>query len=57
LTKLNTASKGDWVKVYEAGIQNGEKIETHYFRNNTTGKVFDVKIKYQEWHQKAFRKL
>ena len=57
LNKLNEASKGDWVKVYEAGIQNGNKIEVHYFRNNTTGKIYDVKIKYNYWHQKPFKKL
>ncbi len=57
LNKLNATSKGDWVKVYEAGIQKGSKIETHYFRNNTTGQVFDVKTKYNYWHQKAFKKL
>ncbi|WP_425571085.1 DUF6443 domain-containing protein [Olivibacter ginsenosidimutans] len=57
LNKLNATSKGDWVKVYEAGIQKGSKIETHYFRNNTTGQVFDVKTKYNYWHQKAFKNL
>jgi len=57
LTKLNAASKGNWVKVYEAGLQNGSKIETHYFRNNITGEVFDVKIKYNYWHQKSFKNL
>jgi RHS repeat-associated protein len=57
LTELNAASRGDWVKVYEAGIQDGAKIETHYFRNNTNGSVFDVKVKYNEWHQKVFKKL
>jgi|GEM_PF-612151 len=55
LTQLNASSKGDWVKVYEAGYQNGNKIETHYFRNNNTSQVFDVKIKYNSWHQKAFK--
>jgi hypothetical protein len=43
--------------VYEAGMKNGQKIETHYFRNNTDGEVFDVKTKYDYWHQKAFRKI
>jgi RHS repeat-associated protein len=57
LKALNSTSKGDWVKVYEAGILNGNKIETHYFRNNTTKEVFDVKIKYPEWHQKQFKKI
>lgn len=57
LNSLNATSKGNWVKVYEAGIQNGTKIETHYFRNNTTNQVFDVKTKYDYWHQKAFKKL
>jgi hypothetical protein len=57
LSKLNRASKGEWVKVYEAGILNGAKIETHYFRNNSTRQVFDVKVKYNSWHQSAFKKL
>lgn len=53
----NPTSKGDWIKVYEAGKQNGLNIETHYFRNNTTGQVFEMKTKYNYWHQKAFKKL
>ena len=57
LNTLNATSKGNWVKVYEAGIQNGSKIETHYFRNNVTRQVFDVKTKYNYWHQKAFKNL
>lgn len=57
LTKLNRAAKGDWVKVYEAGILNGKRIETHYFRNNSTKQVFDVKMKYNYWHQNAFKKI
>jgi len=57
LEALKSTSKGHWVKVYEAGIQNGNKIEVHYFRNNNTGKVYDVKIKYNRWHQKSFKKL
>ncbi len=57
LNSLNAASKGDWVKVYEAGLLNGTKIETHYFRNNTTGQVFDVKPKYDYWHQKEFKSI
>jgi hypothetical protein len=57
LTKLNATSKGNWVKVYEAGVQNGSKIETHYFRNNNTGQVFDVKVKYNYWKQKSFKNL
>ena len=57
LNYLNATSKGNWVKVYEAGMQNGAKIETHYFRNRTTGQVFDVKTKYNYWHQKAFKNL
>lgn len=55
LKSLNSASKGEWVKVYEAGTLHGRKIETHYFRNNNTYKVFDVKIKYNYWHQKVFK--
>jgi len=52
LAKLNRASKGTWVKVYEAGIRNGKNVEIHYFRNMKTGKVFDVKQKYAYWKQK-----
>ena len=57
LKALNATSKGDWVKVYEAGLQNGVKTETHFFRNNTTNQVFDVKTKYSYWNQKAFKTL
>jgi hypothetical protein len=57
LKKLNSASTGDWVKVYEAGINNGSKVELHFFRNNATGQVFDVKIKYNHWHQKQFQNV
>jgi hypothetical protein len=57
LNSLNATSKGNWVKVYEAGMQNGAKIETHYFRNNITNQVFDVKTKYNYWHQKAFKTI
>lgn len=57
LRELNRNSKGAWVKVYEAGKRYGKKIETHYFRNNNTGQVFDVKVKYTHWHQKAFKKI
>jgi hypothetical protein len=57
LNPLNATSKGNWVKVYEAGLQDGDKIETHYFRNNVTNQVFDVKIKYNYWQQKAFKNL
>jgi len=57
LNSLNAASKGNWVKVYEAGIKNGAKIETHYFRNSSTNQVFDVKIKYNYWHQKSFKSI
>lgn len=57
LTALNRSSKGDWVKVYEAGKQGGKKMEIHYFRNNSNGKVFDVKNKYDHWHQRAFKKI
>ena len=57
LNSLNATSKGNWVKVYEAGIQNGTKIEVHYFRNTTTRQVFDVKTKYNYWHQSAFQNI
>jgi RHS repeat-associated protein len=55
LEALNATSKGTWVKVYEAGLLNGEKVETHYFRNELTKEVFDVKIKTNKWAQKAFK--
>ncbi|MBW8361339.1 MAG: hypothetical protein K0M56_04030 [Kaistella sp.] len=57
LKQLNKSSKGNWVKVYEAGIKNGRKVEMHYFRNNKNNKVYDVKQKYQHWHQKQFKKI
>ncbi len=57
LDALNKVEKGDWVKVYEAGVLEGSKVEVHYFRNNLTGKVFDVKVKYEKWHQKAFKNI
>ena len=57
LNSLNATSKGNRVKVYEAGLQNGVKTETYFFRNNTTNQVFDVKTKYNYWHQKAFKNL
>ena len=57
LNKLNTSSNENWVKVYQAGIQDGTKMEIHFFRNNNPGQVFDVKTKYNYWYQKAFRNL
>ncbi|MFM7023330.1 MAG: hypothetical protein ACKOXB_10150, partial [Flavobacteriales bacterium] len=57
LTKLNESSEGDWKKVYEAGVLNGNKVEIHYFKNFKTGEVFDVKVKYNYWHQKSFKAL
>ena len=57
LSSLKSTSKGNWVKIYEAGMKNGNKIETHYFKNMNTRQVFDVKIKYNYWHQKAFKNL
>lgn len=57
LNTLNYSSKGDWIKVYEAGMNKGNQVEMHYFRNNTNGQIFDVKIKYNYWHQKAFKNL
>ena len=57
LNALESTSKGNWVKVYEAGIQDGQKIEMHYFRNNSTNQVFDVKPKYNYWHQKQFKSI
>jgi RHS repeat-associated protein len=59
LKALNAASKGkgQWEKVYQAGIQNGEQVEVHFFRNSNSGRVYDVKVKYNYWHQKAFKNL
>ncbi|MBS0627208.1 MAG: hypothetical protein JSS09_03240, partial [Verrucomicrobia bacterium] len=54
---LNTLSEGNWVKVYEAGVKNGNRMEVHYFRNNTTGNIFDPKVKYDCFHQKEFKEL
>ncbi len=57
LKALNSSSKGNWVKVYEAGILDGKKVEVHYFKNLINNRVFDVKIKYPYWHQKQFKKF
>ncbi len=57
LEALNATSKGEWVKVYEAGKLNGQNVEVHYFRNTTTQQVYDVKVKYEYWHQKEFKNL
>lgn len=54
---LNAIEPGKWEKVYEAGIKDGKKIEVHFFENISNGKVFDVKIKYEYWHQRAFKKI
>lgn len=32
-------------------------MEVHYFRNTTNGNVFDVKVKYDYFHQKGFKGL
>lgn len=57
LKLLQSISKGEWVKVFEAAIINGKKVELHYFRHVKTGKTFDMKEKYQYWHQRSFKKL
>ncbi|WP_373924723.1 RHS repeat-associated core domain-containing protein [Duganella sp. CY15W] len=57
LNALSKAGPGTWEKVYEAGIMKGQQIEVHYFRNESSGRVFDVKIKYDNWHQREFRNL
>jgi len=54
---LKNKSPGNWVKVYEAGYQDGKKIEVHYFKNIDTKESFDIKIKYEKWHQKEFKTL
>ena len=53
---LENTSPGPWEKVYEAGFHNGNKVEMHYFKDVSTGKVFDVKKKYDKWQQKEFNK-
>lgn len=57
LDALKDTSPGPWEKVYEAGLLNGEKVEIHYFKDVPTGKVFDVKKKYDKWHQREFKKI
>jgi len=52
--KLNTMSPGSWSKVYEAGILNGSRVETHYFFNATTGEYVNPFIKSSGWGR-AFR--
>ena len=54
---LKITSPGKWVKVYEAGIRKGKKIEVHYHRNTRTGWHYNVKKAYDRWHQKEFKKL
>jgi len=43
LNMLNSASKGDWVKVYAAGLKNREKMEVYYYRNNNTDRFLMLK--------------
>lgn len=50
-------SPGQWNKIYKAGYLNNNKVEIHYFRNNTNGQLGDVKIKYELWHQKQFKNI
>ena len=47
--KLNTMSPGSWSKIYEAGLLNSSKVETHYFFNATTGQYVNPFIKSSGW--------
>jgi RHS repeat-associated protein len=47
--KLNLMQPGSWSKIYEAGILNGSKVETHYFFNATTGRYVNPFIKSSGW--------
>lgn len=42
-------SDGTWIKVYNAGYLNGQKVEVHYFLHKETGLYFDSKIKQTGW--------
>lgn len=52
--KLNALSPGSWSKIYEAGILNGSKVETHYFYNASTGINVNPFIKSSGW-SRVFR--
>ncbi len=55
--KLNSYSPGPWSKVYEAGLLNGSKVETHYFYNAGTGQYVNPFIKMGYWGSNAFKEL
>jgi len=55
LDSLQEYSSGNWVKIYEAGEKSNNKVEIHYFLNKNNGRVFDVKVKYDYWHQPEFK--
>jgi len=48
---LNEASHGDWVKVYQNGYIDGEKVTVHYSYNETAKQYFDVEV-WEEWSYK-----
>ncbi|MBK9282758.1 MAG: VCBS repeat-containing protein [Sphingobacteriaceae bacterium] len=53
--KLNAISPGPWSKIYEAGILNGSKVETHYFYNAATGQYANPFIKMSGWGSSGFK--
>ena len=51
LEDLNEVSLGDWVKVYQNGYVDGEKVSVHYSYNKTTKQYFDVEA-WEGWSKK-----
>lgn len=49
LRQLQKIEPGEWIKVYDATIVNGARVEVHYFLHKATGKVLQSKIKYNSW--------
>jgi hypothetical protein len=48
-------SPGSWSEIFEAGMLNGSKVETHYFFNATTGQYVNPFIKTGGWGSRALR--
>jgi len=43
LADLRQVAPGDWMKVYEDGYSQGQRVSVHYFLHSS-GSVFDVKV-------------
>ena len=46
LSQLQNIESGKWIKVYDAVILNGKRVEIHYFKHVNTGKYLQSKIRY-----------